>query len=121
MKTLIVSLLIPFMLFLAPSYKANAADPKEVVSTIMLLCIGSTTFEKLDTEGKAEIGLTIKNLKNLGAGGQGSVRFTREETQGLVGGINSAMSEVQASQADKVRECTKHYIAGLIKVMMEAK
>jgi hypothetical protein len=69
-----------------------------------------------------DIALTLKKLRTGDIGGSGGVagKFSKSEWQGLVGGISSQMTELQASQADKVRDCLKPYLPGILEAVSKA-
>jgi hypothetical protein len=98
------------------------ADTGELIRALMFVCVGGGSEDKLETQGKGEIALTLRKLRtgDLGASGDVAAKYTKAEWQGLVGGISSQMTEVQAAQADKVRECLKPYMAGIVDAILKA-
>lgn len=100
----------------------SAPKMQETVELLMQICVGKSTFEKLETSGKGDVALTLQKLKSLGdfgVSGGASATFTKEQWVGLSGGISKELTAVQADQADKVRECLKPYMAGIVKAILE--
>lgn len=98
------------------------ADANETVKALLGICIGGGSEEKLEAQGQVDVALTLKKLRTGDIGGSGGIagKFTKAEWQGLVGGISSQMTEVQAREADKVRECLKPYMAGIVDAILKA-
>lgn len=98
------------------------ADTSEIVSALMAICVGGGSEEKLETQGQVDVALTLKKLRTGDIGGSGGIagKFSKAEWQGLIGGINSQITELQASQADKVRECLKPYMPGIVDAILKA-
>ncbi|KRP99633.1 hypothetical protein AOQ72_14185 [Bradyrhizobium yuanmingense] len=98
------------------------ADTKEIVSALMAICVGGGSEEKLEAQGQVDVALTLKKLRTGDIGGSGGVagKFSKAEWQGLIGGINSQITELQATQADKVRECLKPYMPGIVDAILKA-
>jgi hypothetical protein len=98
------------------------ADTGEIVSALLAICIGGGSEQKLEGQGQVDVALTLKKLRTGDIGGSGGVagKFSKSEWQGLIGGINSQVTELQASQADKVRECLKPYMPGIVDAVLKA-
>jgi hypothetical protein len=97
------------------------ADTREVVDALIYVCVGGGSEEKLEAEGKLDVALTLKKLRSGDIGGSGGIaaKYSKAEWQGLMGGINSQMTPLQADQADKVRECLKPYMPGIVRAILE--
>ena len=106
---------------LATGIAQAKADTGEVISALMFICVGGGTEEKLEAQGQVDIALTLKKLRTGDIGGSGGVagKFSKSEWQGLVGGINSQITERQADQADKVRDCLKPYMPGIVEAILK--
>ena len=95
---------------------------KDTVQALISLCIGGGSTETLEAEGKGDVALTLKKLLAGEIGGSGGVagKYSKSEWQGLIGGLNSQMTQMQADQADKVRECLKPYMPGIVEAVLKA-
>jgi hypothetical protein len=109
------------LLTLVSGHAVQAAEPSEIVRTIIALCVGSGSEEQLKAQGKGELALTLRKLRSgdLGVSGSVDTSFTKAEWQGVIGGISSQMGQVQADQVDKVRTCIQPYIAGIMAVVLK--
>jgi hypothetical protein len=98
------------------------ADTGEIVSALSGICVGGGSEQKLEGQGQADVALTLKKLRTGDIGGSGGIagKFSKSEWQGLIGGINAQITELQASQADKVRECLKPYMPGIVDAVLKA-
>jgi hypothetical protein len=86
-----------------------------------MLCIGGGYVEKIEGQGNADLSLSIKKLFSTGAGAGGTVKYTKEQMLGLIGGLNNSLSKDQTDQADKVRECVKPHMTKLIDAILTIK
>jgi hypothetical protein len=98
------------------------SDIKDTVQALISLCVGGGSTETLEAEGKGDVALTLKKLLAGEIGGSGGVagKYSKSEWQGLIGGLNSQMTQMQADQADKVRECLKPYMPGIVEAVLKA-
>jgi hypothetical protein len=98
------------------------ADTRDVVSALLAICVGGGSEEKLDAGGQVDISLTLKKLRTGDIGGSGGIatKYSKAEWQGLIGGINAQVTEMQAAQADKVRECLKPYMPGIVDAILKS-
>jgi hypothetical protein len=98
------------------------ADTGEIVSALLAICVGGGSEQKLEAQGQVDVALTLKKLRTGDIGGSGGIagKFSKSEWQGLIGGINVQITELQASQADKVRECLKPYMPGIVDAVLKA-
>ena len=104
------------------NFPARAADTREIVSALLAICVGGGSEEKLEADGQIDVALTLKKLRTGDIGGSGGIsgKFSRSEWQGLIGGINEKITEMQASQADKVRDCLAPYRSGIVQAILKA-
>lgn len=114
------ALIISGWLAMGPSQAR--ADTGEIVSALLAICVGGGSEQKLEADGKVDVALTLKKLRSGDIGGSGGVagKFSKSEWQGLIGGINAQITELQASQADKVRDCLKPYMPGIVEAVLKA-
>lgn len=98
------------------------ADTSEIISALMFICVGGGSEEKLEAQGQVDVALTLKKLRTGDIGGSGGVagKFSKSEWQGLIGGISTQITETQASQADKVRECLRPYMPGIVDAVLKS-
>lgn len=98
------------------------ADTGEIVSALLAICVGGGSEQKLEAQGQVDVALTLKKLRTGDIGGSGGIagKFSKSEWQGLIGGISAQITEQQASQADKVRECLKPYMPGIVEAVLKA-
>jgi hypothetical protein len=110
-------------LFLAIGTCGVRADTDDIVRGLMFVCVGGGTLTQLESQGQADVALTLRKLATGKIGGSGGIggKFTKSEWQGLIGGINAQISEAQAAEADKVRECLKPYMASIVDAILKAK
>jgi hypothetical protein len=98
------------------------ADTGEIVSALLAICVGGGSEQKLEAQGQVDVALTLKKLRTGDIGGSGGVagKFSKSEWQGLIGGLSSQITQLQASQADKVRDCLQPYRAGIVDAILKA-
>ncbi len=90
---------IGLLLIAGPS---AALSLQEKTDTVMQWCLASGKQQKLDGKLGVDGGIT---LTGPSLHGTGDIALTREEWSGLIGGISKDMTQLQADQADKVRDC----------------
>ena len=68
------------------------------------LCIAGG--QQFGVTGGGAAGITVEPLRR-GVGGNlsGNLQITKSEAEGLVNGIDKTLTQLQASEADKVRDC----------------
>ena len=121
-RTIVSAVTAPVILSLA-SAGSHAADSQVALNALMTMCVGGGSEETLRRDGQVDAALTLEKIRTgkVGAGVSGNIAYSKTEWQGLIGGINAQIGMLQASQADKVRECTKPYIAGILAGISQAK
>lgn len=77
-------------------------EQQDKIDQLLAFCLASGEQQVLTGELSAdgEVKLIGSNLS-----ADGNLLFSRQEWSGLIGGISSGMTELQAEQANKVREC----------------
>jgi hypothetical protein len=110
-------------LFIAISADVSRADMNEVVTQLLKVCIAGGSAIQLEGDGKGEVALTLKALRTGQIGGSAGIagKYTKTEWEGLMGGINSSLTQLQADQADKARECLKPYMPGIVQAILNSK
>jgi hypothetical protein len=114
------------MLFLACSCwpvlgaAQNAAETDRIADTMVRLCVGGGHTEA--TSGTAGGGADL-SLRSLDVKGnvKGEFKIDKSSAEGLVNGLDNALSQVAADQADKVRVCLQPVRERLLDAMLPAK
>lgn len=81
---------------------AQSPPPSEAVRTILEMCLA--TGERQQIGGSMTVDGRIR-LTSPSLAARGDLTLSREEWTGLIGGISPQMTEIQAQQADRVRDC----------------
>jgi hypothetical protein len=102
---------------LAASSSARAMTLQEKVDAVLQACLASGKQQKID--GKVGVDGSI-TLTGPALHGTGDIALTREEWSGLIGGLSKDMSEIQAEQANKVRDCMAPAREVLLKKIMDS-
>jgi hypothetical protein len=103
--------------FVSGSIAAQAMTLQEKVDAVLQACLASGKQQKID--GKVGVDGSI-TLTGPALHGVGDIALTHEEWSGLIGGISKDMSEIQAEQADKVRDCMAPAREVLMKKILES-
>jgi hypothetical protein len=102
---------------LMPPEIAGALSLQEKSDAILEACLAAGRQQKI--EGKIGIDGSI-TLTGPALKGKGDIALSREEWSGLIGGISKEMTQLQAEQADKVRECMAPAREVLMKKILES-
>ena len=102
---------------LALPSQAGALTLQEKTNLVLGACLASGKQQKID--GKVGVDGSI-TLTGPALSGKGDIALTREEWSGLIGGISRDMTQIQASEADKVRDCMAPARELLMKKIMES-
>lgn len=110
-------------LILSATSERAAASMQDVVSLLLKVCMAGGTSEQLEGQAQGEVALTLKALRsgNLGADGTLGGTYTRADWEGLQGGINAGITQLQAEQADKARACLAPYMPGIVQAILQSK
>jgi hypothetical protein len=98
----------------------TALDVQQIADTMIRLCLagGHTQAESGGGTGKADISLRSLDVKgNL----TGEFKVSRSSVEGLVNGIDNALTQVAADQADKVRACLQPVRERVLDVLLPQK
>ena len=96
---------------------AHSMSLQEKIDAVLSACLASGKQQKVD--GKVGVDGSI-SLVGPALHGVGDIALTREEWSGLIGGISKDMSQLQAEQADKIRDCMAPAREVLLKKIMES-
>ncbi len=102
---------------LGGSIYARAMTLQEKVEAVLQACLASGKQQKID--GKVGVDGSI-TLTGPALRGTGDIALTREEWSGLIGGLSKDMSQIQADQADRVRDCMAPAREILMKKILES-
>jgi hypothetical protein len=97
----------------------NTAEIDKIADTMVRLCVGGGRTEA--TTGTASGGADL-SLRSLDVTGnlKGEFKIEKSNAEGLVKGLDNALSQVAADQADKVRVCLQPVRDRLLDVMLPA-
>jgi hypothetical protein len=103
----------------AAAQSQAAADVQQIADTMVRLCIGGGSTQAIT--GAATGGADI-SLRSLDVRGNltGEFKISKSSAEGLSNGINNALTQVAADQADKVRDCLKPVRDRLLDVLLPA-
>ena len=114
---------LPILFFLFVADRPASADMDNVVSQLVKICFGGGSANEVEGAATAETAITLKALRTGNIGGTAGVagKYKKSEWEGLIGGINSNLTQLQADQADKARECLKPYMPGIVQAILSSK
>jgi rhodanese-related sulfurtransferase len=90
---------------------AAAADDKvdRVMTSILTLCVGGGSSATIHSNEQNQFRIET---------GSGGVTLERHEAQGLVDGLNSKITAVEADQANRVRDCIQPYRSTIMGILL---
>jgi hypothetical protein len=95
----------------------DSADINEIADTMVRLCLGGGRSEAVNGVGTGGADLSLRALDVKG-NTQGEFKVSKSSAEGLVNGIDNALAQVAADQADKVRACLHPVRERLLDVML---
>src|SRR5215471_6135822 len=105
-------------LFQPGAAQAQGADEINRIADLMVrLCVGGGHTETVSGGGSGGADLSLRSL-DIRGNLQGQFKIKRSRAEGLANGIDNAMSQVAADQADKVRDCLKPVRERLLDLML---
>ena len=98
----------------------DAVETEKIAYLMVRLCVGGGHTEA--TSGTAAGGADL-SLRSLDVRGnlKGEFKINKSSAEGLVNGLDDALSQVAADQADKVRACLRPVRERLLDVMLPPK
>lgn len=98
----------------------DAVETEKIADLMVRLCVGGGHTEA--TSGTAGGGADL-SLRSLDVRGnlKGEFKINKSSAEGLVNGLDDALSQVAADQADKVRACLRPVRERLLDVMLPPK
>jgi hypothetical protein len=105
-------------LFQPGAAQVQGVDEINRIADLMVrLCVGGGHTETVSGSGSGGADLSLRSLDVRG-NLQGQFKIDRSRAEGLASGIDNAMSQVAADQADKVRDCLKPVRERLLDLML---
>jgi hypothetical protein len=104
-----MSWFIPLIATLFPlSAIAQDTTPntQSIADTMVRLCVGGGRTETTSGGGSGGAELSLRSLDVTG-NLKGEFKVSKSSAEGLINGLDNALSQVAADQADKVRNCLK--------------
>jgi hypothetical protein len=97
----------------------NAAEIDKIADTMVRLCVGGGHTEATSGTGGDGADLSLRSLDVKG-NLKGEFKISKSTAEGLVNGLDNALGQVAADQADKVRVCLQPVRERLLDVMLPA-
>ena len=95
----------------------DAAEINRIADTMVRLCLGGGRSEAVTGGGAGGADLSLRSLDVKG-NIQGEFKVSKSSVEGLVNGIDNALTQVAADEADKVRACLQPVRERLLEVML---
>ena len=95
----------------------NAAEIDKIADTMVRLCVGGGHTEATSGTGGGGADLSLRSL-DIKGNLKGEFKISKSSAEGLVNGLDNALSQVAADQADKVRTCLQPVRERLLDVML---
>jgi len=95
----------------------NAADIDKIADMMVRLCVGGGHTEATSATGTGGADLSLRSLDVKG-NLQGEFKISKSSAEGLANGLDNALSQVPADQADKVRVCLQPVRERLLDAML---
>jgi hypothetical protein len=107
--------------FLVAGSPARSASPEDIefaVQVIKSLCIAGSTNEHISLNQQPDAAVSVGRAGATGEPFGPAVRLDRESIEGLVLGINNAVSGLAADQANRARDCMKPYLERILSAIL---
>lgn len=98
----------------------DAGETDKIADTMVRLCLAGGRSEAVSGGGSGGADLSLRSLDVTG-NLKGEFKISKSSAEGLVNGIDNALSQVAADQADKVRTCLQPVRERLLDVMLPPK
>jgi hypothetical protein len=111
-----------FLLSGAAAAQQAPADVQNIENTVNImvrLCVGGGRVEALTGGGAGGADISLRSLDVKGHV-TGEVTVSKSSAEGLVKGIDNALSQIAAAEADKVRVCLQPVRERLLDIMLPA-
>ena len=98
----------------------DTADTDKIADTTVRLCVRGGRTEAVGGTAAGGADLSLRSLDVTG-NIKGEFKINKSSAEGLVNGIDNALSQVAADQADKVRACLQPVRERLLDVLFPPK
>ena len=95
----------------------DAVGTEKIADTMVRLCLGGGRSEAVSGGGTGGTELSLRSL-DVNGNLKGEFKVSKSSAEGLVNGIDNALTQVAADQADKVRACLQPVRERLLDVML---
>jgi hypothetical protein len=95
----------------------DAVGTEKIADTMVRLCLGGGRSEAVSGGGTGGAELSLRSL-DVNGNLKGEFKVSKSSAEGLVNGIDNALTQVAADQADKVRACLQPVRERLLDVML---
>lgn len=104
-SALAVSLILSLVIGSGSAQAQNASDNVEHIVDIMVrLCVGGGTIRTVSGGGTGGATVSLRSF-DIKGNLSGEFKITKSNAEGIVNGIDNAMTQIAAGEADKVRAC----------------
>lgn len=115
-RSLKIAILFGTALLFAAGTQA-APDVDRTADIMVRLCVGGGHTEATSGGGSGGADLSLRSLDVTG-NIKGEFKITKSSAEGLVNGLDNALSQVAADEADKVRVCLQPVRERLLDLML---
>jgi hypothetical protein len=98
----------------------DAAEIDKIGDTMVRLCVGGGHTEAISGTGGGGADVSLRSLDVTG-NLKGEFKINKSNAEGLINGLDNAVGQVAADQADKVRACLQPVRERLLDVMLPKK
>jgi hypothetical protein len=92
-------------------------DVQKIADTMVRLCVGGGSLQTISGGASGGANVSIRSLDVTG-NLSGQFNISRSAAEGLTAGIDNALTQVAASEADKVRDCLAPVRVALLQAML---
>src|ERR1700736_2763458 len=114
------ALFLAYILWPAAGVAQDSAALGRIADTMVRLCLAGGHTESPSGGGSGGADLSLRSLDIKGTL-KAEFKVNKSSAEGLVNGIDNALSQVAADQADKVRACLQPVRERLLDVMLPSK
>ena len=111
------ALFLAYVLWPAAGVAQDSAEIGRVADTMVRLCLAGGHTESRSGGGSGGADLSLRSL-DIKGNLKAEFKVNKSSAEGLVNGIDNALSQVAADQADKVRACLQPVRERLLDVML---
>jgi hypothetical protein len=107
--------------FIIAGSTARSASPEDIefaVQVIKSMCIAGSTNERLSLKQQSDTAVSVGRAGSTGEPFGPEVRLDRQSIEGLVLGINNAVSGLAADQANRARDCMKPHLERILSAIL---